>query len=57
MSIGVSTYTPPESIDMLIARADQALYEAKRKGKNRVEISCGYAAGGGHAAGDENQAD
>ncbi|MFP3981831.1 MAG: GGDEF domain-containing protein [Desulfobacterales bacterium] len=35
-SIGVAAYRPEESIDSLLARADQALYEAKLAGKNRI---------------------
>jgi len=35
-SIGVSAYRPAETIDKVIARADQALYEAKAAGKNRI---------------------
>ncbi|MFG1424974.1 sensor domain-containing diguanylate cyclase [Roseixanthobacter glucoisosaccharinicivorans] len=41
VSAGVHVYTPSEKgqpIDRLIAQADAALYEAKRNGKNRVEI-------------------
>jgi diguanylate cyclase (GGDEF)-like protein/hemerythrin-like metal-binding protein len=37
-SIGVATYTPPETLDQWIARADAAMYRAKRLGRNRVEI-------------------
>lgn len=42
-SIGVSAYRPSETIDAVIARADQALYEAKAAGKNRIVCSepCG----------------
>lgn len=38
-SIGVAAYRPQENIDALLARADQALYQAKLKGKN--QIVCG----------------
>jgi len=40
ISIGISSYSP-ETIHWkeLIKRADAALYQAKQKGKNRVEAS------------------
>lgn len=38
VSIGCSTYLPSEDIKELIQRADFALYDAKRSGKNRVKI-------------------
>jgi len=37
-SIGVSIYSENGGIDMLIAEADQAMYKAKREGKNRISI-------------------
>lgn len=37
MSIGVSTYRQGDNAHKLIFRADQALYEAKRLGRNRSE--------------------
>ena len=36
---GVAAHRPGESLDELIKRADQALYEAKRVGKDRVIVS------------------
>jgi len=51
-SIGVAAF--PESgvtsPDELVARADEALYQAKRAGKNRVVIAQSAGAGGRVAA-------
>lgn len=38
MSLGVAEYVPGEDTDDLCIRADAALYEAKRTGKNRVVV-------------------
>ena len=38
ISVGISEYRNDESIEALIKRADEALYMAKEKGRNRVEI-------------------
>jgi two-component system, cell cycle response regulator len=38
ISAGVSTYQPGETIDIFFQRADTALYDAKRNGRNRVSI-------------------
>lgn len=35
-SLGCTTYRPNESEQTLLQRADQALYEAKRSGRNRL---------------------
>jgi len=39
VSIGVAEYQKNESQESFINRMDQALYEAKYKGRNRVEVS------------------
>lgn len=36
VSLGVATRAPEESVEDLISRADEAVYEAKRTGRNRV---------------------
>ena len=36
VSIGVSRFEPGEALTHFISRADQALYTAKRDGRNRV---------------------
>lgn len=36
-SIGLASLTPGESLEELVARADRAMYNAKSRGRNRVE--------------------
>ena len=38
ISLGVSSFAGYEDLEELIKQADIALYEAKRKGRNRTEI-------------------
>lgn len=37
VSIGVTSFIPGEDVDAFINRADEALYQAKERGRNRVE--------------------
>lgn len=39
VSMGLATRHPSESIDALIHRADQALYEAKSRGRDRLQLA------------------
>lgn len=41
LSFGVAQWRPEQAMDALIAQADQALYTAKHKGRNRVEAWIG----------------
>ena len=43
-SIGVSMLAPGEALDAALLRADEALYRAKREGRDRVETSIAVAA-------------
>ena len=39
VSFGVTEYKPDDTEDTFIKRADDAMYEAKKKGRNRIEVS------------------
>jgi diguanylate cyclase (GGDEF)-like protein len=36
ISVGIAVWTPDESLETLLSRADQMLYQAKKDGRNRV---------------------
>jgi PleD family two-component response regulator len=38
VSCGLAEYCAGDTVESLLRRADQALYEAKRHGKNRVVV-------------------
>jgi diguanylate cyclase (GGDEF)-like protein len=38
-SMGITEYRPPEELEAMIDRADMALYDAKRTGRNKVVIA------------------
>lgn len=50
ISLGVARVSPEESIQALYNRADEALYEAKRSGRNRSKLAVGTAELGSQAA-------
>jgi diguanylate cyclase (GGDEF)-like protein len=36
VSIGITEYVPPESVEVMVERADRAMYQAKSRGRDRV---------------------
>jgi diguanylate cyclase (GGDEF)-like protein len=44
VSLGVTAFEPQDDLNSLLKRVDEALYEAKKKGRNRVEVLSGEAA-------------
>jgi diguanylate cyclase (GGDEF)-like protein len=55
VSIGIACGSPSAEIDTLIARADAALYRAKKGGRNRIEAAEEAVAGAPVPRGDETQ--
>ncbi|NQD35567.1 GGDEF domain-containing protein [Permianibacter sp. IMCC34836] len=50
LSMGAVTVTPPETIERALARADAALYRAKREGRDRLIIDDAAASAGLYAS-------
>lgn len=40
VSVGVAQFHPSEECEALLSRADRLLYEAKRAGRNRIQLEC-----------------
>jgi diguanylate cyclase (GGDEF)-like protein len=38
-SVGLALFEPGESMEMLVDRADRAMYSAKMGGRNRLEVA------------------
>jgi diguanylate cyclase (GGDEF)-like protein len=49
-SLGVAEWEAGDTIDILLRRADVALYEAKRNGRNKVVVADTYALADQHRA-------
>ena len=43
VSVGVAIVGPAESLDAALTRADEALYRAKREGRNRCQVALARA--------------
>jgi diguanylate cyclase (GGDEF)-like protein len=49
-SAGLAIHEPGESIQALIDRADHMMYQAKQRGKNRIEFDDSYLSEKAHHA-------
>jgi diguanylate cyclase (GGDEF)-like protein len=45
VSIGIGEYQPGETVAQIVARADAALYQAKKAGRNRIEFATTNSSG------------